>query len=84
MHQVDLYYHAGCLSQQTILLLAKDLEQGCPGWTVASHPLLDDEVTAKGFQVLPAVVINGRVVASGIPRKEWLVRILREWDQSDL
>jgi hypothetical protein len=81
MRQVDFYFHDGCLSQRSILLLAREIETTYPTWTVIVHPLLEDEVKSLGLQVLPTVTINGVRVASGMPSKEWLLETIRVCDQ---
>jgi hypothetical protein len=37
-----------------------------------------DRAEHLGLVVLPAFVLNGKVLAVGVPRKEWLFRQLRE------
>lgn len=56
MKRVDFYFHDGCLSEPSILQLAKDVEAAYPRWTVAVQ---DDDVKAMGFKALPAIAING-------------------------
>ncbi len=81
MRRVDFYFHDGCLSQPSILLLAKDIEVAYPAWIVTVHPLLEDEIKTMGFQTLPAIVINGVPAAFGTPSREWLLEIIRMCDQ---
>lgn len=80
MRRVDFYFHDGCLSQPSILSLAKDIEAAYPRWSVGIHPLVDDEVNALGFQVLPTITINGLRVVSGMPSKAWLLETIRMCD----
>lgn len=81
MRRVDLYFHDGCLSQPSILSLAKDIEATYPTWTVTVHPLSVDEVNAMGFTILPAIAINGVPTAFGTPTREWLLETIRMCDQ---
>lgn len=83
MKQVDFYFHDGCLSQQSVLRLARELQQSCPAWHIAIHPLLEDEATALGFQVLPTTVLNGSTVAAGIPKIDWLLERMKECEQAN-
>jgi hypothetical protein len=83
MGQVDFYFHGGCLSQQSIHLLARELQQNCPTWQILVHPLLQHEAEALGFQILPTTVINGRTVAAGIPKKDWLLERMKECERVD-
>ena len=78
MKQMDFYFHNGCLSQQSILLLAQEIQQVCPAWHITFHPLLEHEAQALGFHILPAIVMNGNTVTDGIPRKEWLLERMKD------
>ena len=78
MRQIDFYFHDGCLSQQSVLLLTKELQQHCPAWQISVHPLLEHEAKTLGFQILPTTVINGRAVAGGIPTIGWLLKRMKE------
>jgi hypothetical protein len=83
MQRVDFYSHDGCPSQQSILLLAKDVKALYPTWTVMVHRLAENDIDSLGFLVLPAVAINGQTVATGIPSKEWLLKKLGEGVRPD-
>jgi hypothetical protein len=45
--------------------------------------LREYEATALGFHVLPTIVMNGSTVAAGIPRKDWLLRKMKECEEVD-
>ena len=79
---MDFYFHDGCLSQQSILLLAKEIQQDRPAWHIAIHPLLEHEAKALGFHVLPTIVINGSTVAAGIPKKDRLLERMKECENA--
>ena len=81
MRRVDFYVHGGCLSEQSILSLAAEVLELDPTWTVTVHQLTEPDIERQGFSVLPAIVINGRTVATGVPNKEWLLRKMGEWTQ---
>ena len=81
MRQVDFYFHNRCLSQQSIQLLAKDVEAAYPRWTVTVHPLSDNEVETIGFNTLPVIVINGVPTVFGTPSRRWLLETIRKCDQ---
>ncbi|MBX3326596.1 MAG: hypothetical protein KF682_11925 [Nitrospira sp.] len=84
MRQVDFYFHDGCLSQQSLLLLAREVETAYPTWTVTVHRLSDHEVNSMDLPILPTIVINGRPAGTGVPNKEWLLRKVAECVSSDL
>ncbi|MBX3308292.1 MAG: hypothetical protein KF751_19775 [Nitrospira sp.] len=81
MRRVDFYVHSGCLSEKSILSLAVEVLKLDPTWTVTVHQLAEPDIERQGFAVLPAIVINGRTVATGVPNKEWLLRKMGEWTQ---
>jgi hypothetical protein len=83
MRQVDFYFHDGCLSQQSVLLLTRELRQDCPTWQILVHPLLQHEAKALGFQILPTIVMNGSTVAAGIPKKDWLLERMKECETAE-
>lgn len=78
MKQLTFYVHDGCVSQQAILLLAREIQQACPDWHIKTHPLLEHEATALGFHALPTIAINGRTVAAGTPNKDWLLNMMKD------
>lgn len=75
---MDFYFHDGCLSELSLLSLAKDVEAAYPRWSVEIHPLSDSEAKSLGFQVLPAISINGVPIGTGIPSKKWLLEAIRK------
>lgn len=77
MRRVDFYFHNSCLSQQSILRLAREVETAYPEWTVTVHPLLENEVQAMGFKALPVITINGVPTVFGAPSREWLLETIR-------
>ncbi|THJ24911.1 MAG: hypothetical protein CAF45_003740 [Nitrospira sp. CG24E] len=83
MWQMDFYFHDSCLSRQSVLLLAGEIEQDCPDWHIAIHPLSEHEVNALGFPVLPAILMNGNIVAAGLPKKDWLLERMKECEQAN-
>jgi hypothetical protein len=83
MRQVDFYFHDGCLSQQSILVLAKEIQQDSPAWQITLHPLLRNEAEKLDFHVLPVIVMNGDILATGIPKKDWLLEQMRTCETAD-
>lgn len=79
MPLLEIFVHSGCPSEQPAVALADELRKEFPTWLVQ---VVDDQARAEdlGLVVLPAFVLNGRVLAVGVPRKEWLFRQLRELD----
>ncbi len=77
MSLLEIFVHGGCLSEQPAVALAEELRKEFPTWMVQ---VVDNRDRAEhlGLLVLPAFVLNGKVLAVGVPRKEWLFRQLRE------
>lgn len=83
MRQMDFYFHDSCMSQQSVLLLAREIQQECPAWHIRIHPLLEHEARMLGFHILPTVVMNGSTLAAGIPTKNWLLERINECERTD-
>lgn len=83
MRQMDFYFHDSCMSQQSVLLLAREIQQDCPNWHIMIHPLLGHGAKAMGFHVLPTIVMNGSTVAAGAPKKDWLLERMKECERAD-
>jgi hypothetical protein len=83
MHEMDFYFHEGCVSCQSILLLSKELQQECPTWRIAIHSLSEEQVKATGFHILPAIVISGATIAIGLPKKDWLLEKMKECERAN-
>lgn len=77
MAVVEVFVHRGCLSEQPALVLANEIQKAFPAWQVQ---VIDsqDRAQALGVIAFPAFVLNGNVLAVGVPRKEWLMRLLRQ------
>jgi hypothetical protein len=79
---LEVFIHKGCTSEQPALTLVRELEKEFPTWTIQIRQIGCQQAVALQHSVLPAFVVDGRVVAVGVPRKEWLVRRLRQWSPS--
>lgn len=77
MSVLEVFVHSGCVSEQPAVVLAEEVRKEFPGWLVQ---VVDNQARAEslGLVVLPAFVLNGKVLAVGVPRKDWLIRQLRE------
>lgn len=81
MQEMNFYFHEGCVSSQSILLLSKQLQRHSPTWHITIHSLSEEEVRSTGFLILPAIVINGVTVAIGLPKKDWLLKKMKECEE---
>ena len=74
---VEVFVHRGCLSEQPALVLANEIQKAFPAWQVQ---VVDsqDRARALGVIAFPAFVLNGEVLVVGVPKKEWLMGILRK------
>jgi hypothetical protein len=74
--RLEVFVHTGCFSQKSALALAEELHRQFPQWTIQvieNH----GQAEALGIVTLPAFVLDGQVIAVGVPRLEWLLEKLR-------
>lgn len=78
MDLLEVFVHPGCLSEAPARALANELQTLCRDLTIHIRALLEsqDRADALGIIVTPAFVFNGKLIAVGVPRKEWLMRRL--------
>ncbi|MGH7207038.1 MAG: hypothetical protein ACREI2_12610 [Nitrospiraceae bacterium] len=81
MARLDILFHQGCLSEQTARGLAREVQDELPNWEIRVSQLADEETVSFGIVVFPAFVLEGKLLAAGIPKKEWLVAKLKEWER---
>lgn len=81
MNLLEVFVHQGCLSESTALALGREIMTVCPDLAVriCTFPEMRDRAEALGITVMPAFVLNGKIIAVGVPRKEWLVAKLQEF-----
>ncbi len=77
MAVLEIFVHRGCLSEQSALGLGNQIQEALPGLQVQ---VVDDRKRARklGIVALPAFVLDGNLLVVGVPRREWLVRLLRD------
>lgn len=77
MVRLEVFVHRGCLSEQPALKLANEIQEEFPAWQVQ---VIDsqDRAQALGVIALPAFVLDGNLLVVGVPRREWLMRLLRD------
>ncbi len=78
MARLDVFVHKGCLSEQRARGLARAIHEELPAWEVCVRHVTDTSAVIA----LPAFVVDGQVLATGIPRKDWLIAKLREWERN--
>jgi hypothetical protein len=81
MARIEILLHNGCLCEQGARELARAIQQEFPAWEICVRPVTDGEAVSCGAIVLPAFLLEGQVLATGIPNKQWLVAKLKEWEQ---
>ncbi len=79
MARLEILVHRGCLSEQSARTLAHEIQQVLPRWQIDVRPAEKRDTESLGILVFPAFVLQGRVLVTGIPQKEWLLARLREW-----
>lgn len=82
MAVLEIFVHRGCLSELSALGLGNQIQEALPGLQVR---VVDDRERARtlGIVALPAFVLDGNLLVVGIPRREWLIRLLRDRTQQE-
>lgn len=80
MEILEVFLHPGCLSETSAQALVSELQPLRRDLTIHIRSLLEskDRADALGIIITPAFVFNGKLIAVGFPRKEWLMRRLYE------
>lgn len=81
MALLEIFIHQGCASEQSARRVADEIRQEFPDWKISVKELGSARAEFLGIFAAPTFALDGRVVAVGIPRTEWLVRTLHEWHQ---
>lgn len=81
MARLDILVHRGCLSEQSARTLAREIQHELPDWHIDVRPAEREDAGSSGILVFPAFLLDGRILATGIPRKDWLLEKLREWER---
>jgi len=81
MARLDILVHRGCLSEQSARTLAREIQHELPDWHIDVRPAEREDADSSGILVFPAFLLDGRILATGIPRKDWLLEKLREWER---
>jgi len=81
MNLLEVFVHPGCISEKSALTLARELQAIWSALDVKiwSLPEASERAQALGVIVAPAFVLNGKIIAVGVPRKAWLVAKLQEF-----
>jgi len=82
MKLLEVFLHPGCLSEDAAMALVRDIRPVFPELEVRIRPIPQSLSLAQalGIKIFPAFVLDERVLAVGVPRKEWLVAKLRRVD----
>ncbi len=78
MATVEIFVHVGCKSEREALTLADAIRLEFPSWQVLIRHCEEDRARTLGILIAPSFVLNGELVAVGVPRKEWLLCSLRK------
>ncbi len=76
MPLLEIFIHAGCFSERTARALAAEIQKECPAWRVEVVENRE-RASEQGIVAVPAFVADGKLVAVGVPKREWLVQKLR-------
>jgi thioredoxin len=81
MTRLDILVHRGCMSEQSVGALAQEIQHELPNWQIDVRAAEKQDTDSLGILAFPAFLIDGQVLAIGIPRKDWLLARLREWER---
>lgn len=81
MSRLDILVHGGCLSEHSARSLAEEIRHELPNWDITVKTAVPGDPDLSGVIVFPAFLLDGRVLATGAPRKDWLVERLRTWER---
>ncbi len=83
MVRLDILVHGGCLSELSARTLAQEIQSELPNWHIDVRTAEPGDTDLFGVLAFPAFLLNGRVLATGLPRKDWLVAKLRAWEKGE-
>lgn len=77
MAVLQVFIHRGCMSEQRACVLADQIRKEFPACRV---DVIDNQERARtlGLPAVPAFVLDGELLAVGVPSKDWLVSRLHE------
>lgn len=83
MARLDILVHGGCLSELSARTLAQEIQSELPDWKIDVRTAKPGDADLFGVLVFPAFLLDGRILTTGIPRKDWLVGKLRAWEKGE-
>lgn len=83
MARLDIFVHGGCLSELSARILAQEIQRELPNWDINVRPAIPGDTDLSGVVVFPAFLLDGRILATGLPRKDWIVAKLRAWEKGE-
>lgn len=83
MARLDILVHGGCLSELSARSLAQEIQRELPHWNIDVRTAEPGDTDLFGVLVFPAFLLDGRILTTGIPKKDWLVAKLRAWEKGE-
>lgn len=83
MARLDILVHGGCLSELSARTLAQEIQRELPNWDINVRTTTPGDTDLSGVVVFPAFLLDGRILTTGIPRKDWVVAKLRAWEKGE-
>ncbi|NGZ04284.1 MAG: hypothetical protein CV090_14685 [Nitrospira sp. WS238] len=83
MGRLDILVHGGCLSELSARTLAQEIQKELPNWDINVRTAISGDTDLSGVVVFPAFLLEGRILTTGLPRKDWLVSKLRAWERGE-
>lgn len=61
----------------SIRKLAEEIQEELPDWKIEVQPA-EEHTDCDAILAFPAFLVDGQVLATGLPRKDWLLERLKE------
>ena len=80
MSVLEVFIHGGCLSEQRARIVAEEVSRTLPGLhvLVCFQQSNLQRISELDLSVFPAFVLNGELLAVGVPRSDWLLREIKK------
>ncbi len=83
MARLEILVHGGCLSELSARTLAEEIQNELPNWDINVRTATLGDRDLSRVVVFPAFLLEGRILTTGLPRKDWLVAKLRAWERGE-
>lgn len=77
---LEVFVHTGCASERSARDVAREIQRLMPELQVQIRPVDQDPERAESAEIsiVPAFVLDGKLVSVGVPTLEWLFAQLQQ------